>query len=86
MSAADAQWVRTNYNERDGEERLLTSVHIAMPSSYGFSFAGVIEAFIYEAAAESEAVYERRDDGTAIIERQPVTDAPHHWFWWKIER
>lgn len=86
MAAADAKWIRAHYNERQGEELTLTSVHIAMPSSYGFVAAGVIEAFIYETTPAIEAAYERRDNGTAIVERQPVTETPHHWYWRKIER
>lgn len=84
MREAGAQWIRAYYNGR--EERQLASVYVAMRSSYGFSFAGVIEAFVYEATPADEAAHEREVNGTAIIERLPVTDAPHHWYWWKVDR
>ena len=87
ITAADAQWIRVNYNERQGEPRVLSSILIAMPSSFGTSYAGVTEAFVYENEPEAEAAYERTDypDG-AYIERLPVTDAPHHWYWQMIHR
>jgi hypothetical protein len=86
MVAADAKWIRALYNERENEERSLYRVMIAMPSSYGVSYAGVIEAFIFETAPTEHAEYERNNDGIAITERLPVTDSPHHWYWWKIDR
>lgn len=84
--AADAKWIRAFYDERENQERSLYRVMIAMPSSYGLSYAGVIEAFIFEATPNQHAEYEREDDGIAIVERMPVTDSPHHWYWWKIDR
>jgi hypothetical protein len=86
MVAADAKWIRALYNEHENEERSLYRVMIAMPSSYGLSYSGIIEAFVFEPTATEHAEYERNDDGIAITERLPVTDSPHHWYWWKIDR
>jgi hypothetical protein len=85
MSAAKAIWVYPSYRRPDNEPATLNSVRIGMYAT-GFSFAGEIEEFIYQTEPAADAEYERNDDGIAITERQPLTDAPHHWYWWKIDR
>lgn len=87
IEAADVPWIRVLYNEREGEPRELSKILIAMPSSFGTSYAGVTEAFVYEVEPATETAYVRTDyrDG-AYIERLPVTDAPHHWYWEMIHR
>lgn len=84
MERASAQWISVRY-DMEGEERTLRAVHIAIRSQ-GMAFAGVIEEFIFESAPALSAEYQRRDDGIAVIERQPVTEAPHNWYWRKIDR
>jgi hypothetical protein len=85
MAAAEVKWLRTFYYAHGSETPLLTRIHIAVRSE-GFSFAGVTEEFITEISAAAEAEYERENIGEALIERQHVTDAPHHWHWRRIER
>jgi len=86
MTAADAPWIRVNYNQREDRSRELASVLIALPSSYGFSFAGVTEAFLYE-PHPATAGYVRTDQRDSVtLERLPMTEAPHHWYWWKADR
>jgi len=85
MTASDVEWLRAGYRTTEGESPSLSSIHLAI-HSYGFSFAGSIESYIYEVTPETDADYERQDDGIAVVERQPVTDAPHHWYWQKIDR
>ena len=53
----------------------------------GMAFgAGVIEEFIFETTPALHAEYERKDDTIAVVEREPVTGPPHHWYWRKIDR
>lgn len=84
MERADAKWIRVFYNTERGQ-RSFTSVHIAIRSE-GMAFAGVIEEFIFENTPAPHAEYERKDDGIAVVERQPVTGPPYHWYWRKIDR
>lgn len=85
MHAADAQWIRAFYKARDGAAPSLRSVHIST-YAFGVAYAGAIEQFIYEIIPETEASYERHDYGDAVLELEPVTEAPHHWYWRKIDR
>lgn len=81
MASADAQWIKAYYT-RDGE---LSSVAITV-HAYGMSYAGVIEQFIYKVTPDTQAEYERTEDELAVTEREPMTEPPHHWYWWKIDR
>jgi hypothetical protein len=85
ISAADAIWVYPSYRRPDDEPVTLSSVRIGV-YAIGFSFAGEIEEFIYRTEPAAHAEYERNDDGIAITQKQPLTEAPHHWYWWKIDR
>lgn len=85
MNAARAQWIRVDYADFSAEDSAITKVLIAT-HSHGTSFAGRIEAFIFEATPKADAEVEIKDDGIAIIERMPVTEGPHHWYWWRITR
>lgn len=85
IQAAQAKWLRVFYDDELSEQRSVRSVHIAIRSK-GMAFAGVIEEYIFEIEPVLDARYEREDDGIAIIEREPVTGPPHHWFWRKIDR
>lgn len=84
MKTARAQWIRAFYTGDDAS-RSLHRVHIAV-HAYGMAYAGVIEEFIYEATPAIHAEFEREDDGIAVVERQPVTGPPHHWYWRRIDR
>lgn len=86
MRGADAQWIRTYYDAREGVEPHMSSLYIAMPATYGFSFAGRIEAFVYEVTPAENDARQYLDNGTAVIQRMPITDAPYHWHWWRVER
>lgn len=81
MASANASWIRAHYY--GGEE--LRALDVTVYGT-GFSFAGVVEQFRYKATPADHAEYERKDDGIAITEQQPVTEPPHHWYWWKVDR
>ncbi|MCX7358657.1 MAG: hypothetical protein NT015_11050 [Alphaproteobacteria bacterium] len=85
MSGANAIWVYPSYNRPDNGTATLNSVRIGMYAT-GSAVGGEIEEFVYQVEPASSAEYERDDDGIAIRQRQPLTDAPHHWYWWKIDR
>jgi hypothetical protein len=84
IARANAKWIRVYYETQSGR-RTLAAVDIAVRSD-GMAFAGVIEEFIFISTPALHAEYERNDDGIAIVERQPVTEPPHHWYWRKIDR
>lgn len=87
MKAVDAQWISVNYAADNGaqEQRQLSRVRIAVHAT-GSVMSGVVVQFIYEAAPAQSARYERKDDGSAVIESEPVTASPHHWYWQRIDR
>ena len=85
MVQAEVKWLRTFHDEREDQSPALTKIHIGVRSR-GYSFAGVTEEYIYETTFAAEAHYERENIGEAIIERQPVTAPPHHWYWRRIKR
>lgn len=84
MERANAKWIRVYYDNETGQ-RSLRAVHIALRSE-GMAFAGVMEEFVFESAPALHAEYERKDYGVGVIERQPVTGPPHHWYWRRLER
>jgi len=85
MQRVKARWIRPNYSEADDGTRSLAGVDVTIHAT-GVSFAGVVEQFRYQVDPDSSATYERKEIGEAVIERLPLTDAPHHWFWWKVDR
>lgn len=64
----------------------MTSLYIAMPPTRGFAFAGRVEAFVYEVTPAENNAHQYLNNGGAVIERMPVTDAPYHWHWWTVGR
>lgn len=86
MRSARAQWIRTYYDEREGVQPQMSSLYIAMPATRGFVFAGQVEAFVYEVTPAENTAHQYLNDGTAVIERMPITGAPYHWHWWTAGR
>ena len=78
MRGAEAQWIRTYHDRRDGAESQMSSLYIAMPATHGFAFSGRVEAFVYEVTPTENNAHQYHDNGVAVIERMPVTDAPYH--------
>lgn len=85
MSAADAIWIYPSYRRTDDGPATLSSVRIGMYAT-GSAVGGEVEEFIYQTEPDPSAEYQQNDDGIAITQRYPVPDAPHHWYWWKIDR
>lgn len=84
MQSARSEWIYVTY-DGEGEESRVDAVQVIF-HSYGTAYAGVVEGFIFEAEPQQSGVYEREDDGISVIERMPVTEPPHHWYWRKIDR
>lgn len=86
ISSAEAIWLNVAYDRPEGAaDRSLSSVGIVVHYR-GLSYSGQVEQFIYEFAAADNATYQRREGSSAVVEREPLTQAPHHWYWWKIDR
>jgi hypothetical protein len=85
MQQAGARWLWVRRSAAYDGQRPIRSINIVVHSE-GFSFAGIIVSFIFEASPSAEARYERTDDGIADIQRMPVTGPPHHWYWQHMRR
>lgn len=85
MNSVDAQWIRADYTaDSDGNKRL-NRLSVAVHAT-GSVMSGIVVQFIYEVTPAQSARYEHKDDGIAVVESQPVTGPPHHWYWRRIDR